>query len=54
MKKWYESRTMWIAALEFAGGLALFLAGELAAGTALTVAGVIMAIMRYVTTESVE
>lgn len=48
-KKWYKSKSCWAGILEMAGGIALAIAGNLAAGGALTIAGVIEIILRAVT-----
>lgn len=48
-KRWYFSKTLWIGILEFLGGLFTALAGQLATGGIITIAGIITIVLRLLT-----
>lgn len=52
-KKFWKSKTLWIAGLQVVSGVALLLSDQLATGGALTVSGVIHAVLRVVTDSAV-
>jgi len=53
-KPWYESKTMWANILAVVGGVLVAIAGELAVGSTLTVAGVVNIILRKITNQPIE
>ena len=53
-KPWYKSKTFWAGTLETIGGIAMFAAGEIEGGTALTAAGLVTIILRFLTKEEVK
>ena len=53
-KPFWASKTLWISVLAVAIGVLEFVNGQVTAGLQLTIAGVVSAILRLVTTESVK
>lgn len=49
-KKWYESKTIFFASMQIAIGILLAISDYVVEGGALTVIGIITAILRYLTT----
>ena len=48
-KEWYKSRTLWVNALLILGGVFTAIAGEIQAGGAMSVFGLINVVLRVVT-----
>ena len=53
-KKWYESRTFVVNLLLIAAGIATWTSGEIATGSAITVAGIINAALRIITKQEIK
>jgi len=53
-KKWYQSKTLWTNALLIAIGIAQFVSGELAAGSVITVAGILNAVLRTISDKKIK
>lgn len=51
-KKWYTSRTLWVGILEVIIGISTVLTGQLEAGTAITLFGVLQIALRVITRSS--
>lgn len=52
-KKFYQSRTLWIGALEVISGIAAAIAGEIATGSTLTIAGILTILLRFITKSAI-
>jgi len=53
-KPYYKSKTLWVGVISILAGFLAFLAGELEAGAPLTIEGIIMIILRFITKEPVK
>jgi len=49
MKKWYQSKTIWVGILEIAAGVIVGIEGYLETGIPITAAGIIQIILRTIT-----
>lgn len=54
MKKWYKSKTLWVGILQVVAGVAVALSEKVATGSAITVSGVLMIILRVITKEPIK
>lgn len=54
IKKWYQSKTVWIGILTIAGGVITAIADELATGGVLTGIGILNIILRNITKAKIE
>lgn len=53
-KPFWQSKTLWVALLTIIGGIITAVAGELQAGGAITLIGVVNIILRVITTTKLE
>lgn len=53
-KLWYKSRTLWIAVITAIIGVLSYVLAQVEAGIGLTVGGVLMALLRVITSQEVK
>lgn len=53
-KKWYKSKTLWVAILTIAMGVAEFVQGQMSSGATLSVIGIVNVFLRLVTAQTVK